>query len=63
MLCPESDLLRKLVALLVVGQSCFAARIPAKALRVQDSVRRQQLVCQEQIVVAKVLIPVPVRRS
>lgn len=52
-----------LVQFLPLRQSCFASRIPAKAHQVQDPVRRQNILCQEQIFVTKILVLVPVCKS
>lgn len=58
-----SVLLKHIVAFLFVGQSCFAARIPARVKKIHDLDRRQQVVCQEQVIITKILVLVPVRIS
>ena len=49
-----------LLAFSHAGQSCLAAGLPSRAKILQEPVRRQHTICEEQLVITQILTLVPV---
>jgi hypothetical protein len=60
MIFPKPVLIQQVLACILVGRSCLAAGIPARAGRLQEVAGRQHIICEEQLLVTKILILVPV---
>lgn len=63
MIFPKSVLIQQVLACILVGRRCLAAGIPARVGRIQELAGRQHIICQEQLLVTKIFILVPVRMS